>query len=334
MSTNSLSPCCLFTHMNFSERSAIRTCIINIFRIFPTLLIPKLSFFIFDGAFTPLFCLIPFYSSLSLSLSALCRLRHSFSLISRSIARRGRGDAATPCPSIPLRLATRGSQPWSKYFVISLPDSRSNGRTTLQLARHRRYSLILLIISPARTPNITRRWAPIVTLSKPLMFHPWPGITQKLYRFRFFSPKLGFAISSRSQVSSLDSFLKSDITPARIDDTNINIPPPSPIWFLFFITTECAGVEPVRPDSDSFQDELSILLTSCLRWISSPFLPRQIAKAARDTSVYFKCILRGEACRMHMTFDNRYLSPVILSRYVCDGKQCDCKRDIIMRLSI
>ena len=66
-----------------------------------------------------------FSLSLSLSLSALHRLRYSFSLFSRSIARRGRGDAATPCPSIPLRLAIRGSQPWSKYFVISLPDSHT-----------------------------------------------------------------------------------------------------------------------------------------------------------------------------------------------------------------
>lgn len=74
-----------------------------------------------------------FYSlSLSSSVCTASPLRYSFSLLSRSIACRGRGDAATPCPSIPLRLAIRGSQPWSKYFVISLPERDSrNGRTTV-----------------------------------------------------------------------------------------------------------------------------------------------------------------------------------------------------------
>lgn len=103
-----------------------------------------------------------------LSLSTLRRLRHSFSVLSRSIARRGRGDAATPCPSIPLQLA-RGSQPWSKYFVISLPDSR-NGRT-LQLARHRRYSLSCYWLSDRLEPNNTRyRAAAISAPSKPPIF--------------------------------------------------------------------------------------------------------------------------------------------------------------------
>jgi len=84
--------------------------------------------------FLSLYASLSFLFSLSLS-SSVCTaspLRYSFSLLSRSIACRGRGDAATPCPSIPLRLAIRGSQPWSKYFVISLPERDSrNGRTTV-----------------------------------------------------------------------------------------------------------------------------------------------------------------------------------------------------------
>lgn len=116
-----------------------------------------------------LFCLFPFpclaifslflsyslciFPSLPLSPSVLRRLWHFFSLLSRSIARRGRGDAATPCPSIPLRLAARGSQPWSKYFVISLPDSR-NGR--YNVAAGSAPPLFAYVIDCPDDPNNTR----------------------------------------------------------------------------------------------------------------------------------------------------------------------------------
>jgi len=165
------------------------------------------------------------FFSLSLSLCLHCVAFDTLSLFSRSIARRGRGDAATPCPSIPLRLATRGSQPWSKYFVISLPDN-CNGRTTLQLAWHRRYSLILLIISAAwisrddrrRLWRFRSRWC-FIRVKVAITQH------QKLYHFRFLLLRLRFygLVTFLGFIDGL--ILNGDVTLARIDGTNINSSP-------------------------------------------------------------------------------------------------------------
>lgn len=113
-----------------------------------------------------LFASPSFLFSLFLSVCTASPLRHSFSLLSRSIARRGRGDAATPCPFIPLRLAISGGLNLDQNILWSHCRRERETAVTvarrLQLARHRRYSLILLIISTthkhAMTPLCRSSW--------------------------------------------------------------------------------------------------------------------------------------------------------------------------------
>lgn len=194
-----------------------------------------------SSLFFPLLSL--FYISISFILSALRRLEHSFSLLPRSIARRGRGDAATPCPSIPLTTCRQGVSTLIKIILWS------HCQTAVTVARRCswlatatiRLYVVLIIPGGSRELRTTRD-----TLSKPLDINFKHVVrtllnTPKhfdLFRNLFFSSQfsswLEFTNAAPFLSLSRAFVLRGDITWAPIDNMNIN---GQLAVFFFFIST-------------------------------------------------------------------------------------------------